>query len=261
MSFIFKSGTIPLLVSLPHNGSAIPDSIAETMTPAGKSSRDTDWFLDRLYDFEELSNASMLTATQSRYVVDLNRAKSDESLYPGQTTTGLIPEERFDGKPIYTSGPPETGDVACRIETVWQPYHDKIKSEMASMVEQFGVAVMVEAHSIASVLPRLFPGTIPDFNLGTNRGASCDPALQAAIENVLESQSDYSHVVNARFVGGYNTRHYGRPSNHWHTVQIELSQATYLNEATLQWDDGKAKSVQPVLRNIIGAITQWLPST
>jgi len=257
MSHQFRQGNIPLLVSFPHNGSQIPNAIAASMTTEGRSSRDTDWFLDRLYDIPELADASLLVAEQSRYVIDMNRSQSNESLYPGQTTTGLVPLTRFDGKPIYQSDPaPE--EIERRIEEVWRPYHQRIESELNRLSQEFGIAVLVEAHSIEPVLPRLFEGKLPDFNIGTNHGQSCDVGLATAVTNVLESQSQYSHVINGRFVGGFITRNYGNPKSNRHAIQFELSQTTYIDEVAKQWDDTRASQVQPVFQNIFSGIKAWL---
>ena len=202
MSHHFQQGTIPLLISIPHNGSHIPDEIADSMTDHGRSSRDTDWFLDRLYDLPEVADASLLVAKTSRYVIDLNRPETNESLYPGQNTTGLIPQQRFDGQAIWID-PPDEAETDRRIENVWRPYHQKLKSEMDRLVEAFGIAVLIEAHSIEFSLPRLFDGVLPDFSIGTNHGKSCDQGLSDAVINVLKAQSKYSHVLNGRFVGGF----------------------------------------------------------
>ena len=258
MNHRFRKGTIPLLVSFPHNGSHIPESIATTMTADGKSSRDTDWFLDRLYDFPELESASLIVAELSRYVIDLNRSKDNESLYPGQTTTGLIPQTCFDGASIYSNKLPDKQEIQKRIKDVWKPYHLTIQNELARLTAEHGKAVLLEAHSIASEVPRLFDGVLPDFNFGTNRGKSCNAQLESDIIAVLDSQSTYSHVANGRFVGGYITRHFGEPNQNSHAVQIELSQSTYMDEATREWDDVKAEKVQPVFRSIISAITNWI---
>ncbi len=258
MSYSFKPGSIPLMVSIPHNGSRIPEELAQTMTQDGQSSRDTDWFLDRLYDFPELREASVLVAELSRYVIDLNRPQTNESLYPGQTTTGLVPQTCFDGAAIYTDDPPDPGEVQRRIETYWRPYHEQLESELARLAEIHGRVVLVEAHSIASHVPRLFDGQLPDFNLGTNHGATCAPDLQQSIVRVLQSQSEYTSVVNGRFVGGYITRHFGRPEQNRHAIQFELSQSTYMDETSLTWSDDKATQVQPVFQNIFSAITQWI---
>jgi len=259
VSFVFSEGKIPLLVSFPHNGSHIPEDVAQTMTSAGKSSRDTDWFLDRLYDFHELVDASLLVASQSRYVIDMNRPKNNESLYPGQTTTGLVPLTRFDGKLVYETEPTED-ELQRRIREVWLPYHQQIESELSRMTEQFGVAVLVEAHSIESELPRLFEGQLPDFNIGSNRGTSCNSGITDAVMNVLRNQDQYSHVLNDRFVGGYITRHFGDPANDRHAIQFELAQSTYMDETAKVWDQKKADQVQPVFRKIISGIKQWLKS-
>ena len=154
------------------------------MTEAGRSSRDTDWFLDRLYDFPELEDASLIVAQQSRYVIDMNRPQDNQSLYPGQTTTGLIPLTRFDGLPVYKSEP-DNNEINRRIKEVWVPYHQQIESELERLTEEFGIAVLLEAHSIEPELPRLFEGRLPDFNIGTNRGSSCDQTLTDAVTNVL----------------------------------------------------------------------------
>jgi len=257
ISHRFRQGSAPLLVSFPHDGSHIPDHVAQTMTVAGRTSRDTDWFLSRLYDFPELADASLIIAEQSRYVIDMNRPKTDESLYPGQTTTGLIPKTRFDGEPIYETEPDEA-EVARRIEEIWTPYHEKLKSEMDRLNDEFGISVLVEAHSIESVLPLLFDGKLNDFNIGTWNGQSSDPGLSDAVLKVLEAQTNYSYVFNDRFVGGYITRHYGNPSRNHHAIQFELSQDAYMNEKNKTWDANKANKVQPVFRSIISEINQWL---
>ncbi len=228
------------------------------MTAAGKTSHDTDWFLDRLYSFPELDQASLLIATHSRYVIDLNRSIKDESLYPGQTTTGLVPRTRFDGKPIYLDSPPDADEIQSRIQTYWQPYHQKLQLELNRLVAMHGHAVLLDAHSIASRVPRLFEGTIPDFNIGTNRGSSCSGELEQAIVDVLQLQSKYSHVTNGRFIGGYITRNYGHPKENVHAVQFELSQATYMDETSLDWNSDRAHAVQPVFQQLILAILKWI---
>lgn len=257
MNHHFRQGNFPLLVSIPHNGSHIPDDIAGTMTEGGKTSRDTDWFLDRLYDVPELSDASMLVAEASRYVIDLNRPESNESLYPGQTTTGLIPLERFDGSPIWETAPDAT-EMSRRVEMFWRPYHDRIEAELKRLVLEFGVAVLLEAHSIESQLPRLFEGKLTDFNIGTNLGKSCDAELSAAVMNVLKSQSKYTSVLNGRFVGGFITRNYGDPASGQHAIQFELSQVNYMDEVNKVWDKSKSAQVQTVIRNIISGIKAWV---
>lgn len=255
--YLFTAGSSPVLVSIPHNGSLIPEPIAKRMTAAGQSSRDTDWFLDRLYDFPESSAASKLVAQYSRYVIDLNRPRDNTSLYPGQATTGLIPKQCFDGAAIYDQQEVAAIEMSERIESVWEPYHQKLTAELDRIRAEHQFAILIEAHSIKSVVPRLFDGVLPDFNFGTNRGESCSPSLLASIVDVLKRQTDYTYVDNGRFIGGYITRHFGDPAHNIHAVQIELSQATYMDEGDLTWSIEKAAQVQPVFQQILQAITEW----
>ncbi len=229
------------------------------MTEDGLSSRDTDWFLERLYDLPETREASLLVAELSRYVIDLNRPSDDQSLYPGQTTTGLVPETCFDGAAVYRDDLyPSKDEIQRRIETIWHPYHQQIRTELDRLRDRFGLAVLVEAHSIASEVPRLFPGRLPDFNIGTNHGKSCDHSLQDTLAGVLASQSEFTYVVNGRFVGGHITRHFGVPARGIHAVQLELSQATYLDESTRRWNAAKAERVQSVFGNLFDALHAWI---
>ena len=98
--FVLHRGSAPLLVSLPHDGTALPDAIGVRMTPRARQVPDTDWHVSRLYDFARELGASILVPGYSRYVIDLNRGEDDTSLYPGQNTTGLVPLVRFTGAAI-----------------------------------------------------------------------------------------------------------------------------------------------------------------
>jgi N-formylglutamate amidohydrolase len=88
-TFTFLEGTMPLLLSVPHDGRDIPEEIRERMTPVGQDIADTDWHVSRLYDFAHRLGASVIVARYSRYVVDLNRAANDDPLYPGKVATWL----------------------------------------------------------------------------------------------------------------------------------------------------------------------------
>ncbi len=244
-------GTKPLLISLPHDGIALPEDLAVRMTPEARGVPDTDWFVSRLYDFARSLGASILVPTFSRYVIDLNRPPDDVSLYPGQNTTGLCPAVRFNGEPVYLAGQePAADEVAARVERYWRPYHDMLQSELARLRAEHGRVLLWEGHSIRSVVPFLFEGRLPDFNLGTAAGASCSPALQARLEAVLAGQSDYSWVANGRFKGGYITRQYGRPSEGVDAVQLELAQCTYMDEASGRY----ARELAERLRNTLEAL-------
>lgn len=255
-TFTLHRGTRPLLLSLPHDGSAIPDALAARMTDAARRAPDTDWHVARLYAFARELGASLLVPRYSRYVVDLNRPPDDASLYPGQNTTGLCPLVQFSGEPVYRDGgAPAADEIAARVDAYWRPYHAALQAEVARLRAAHGRVLLWEGHSIRGELPFLFPGRLPDLNLGTAGGASCAPALQARLEAVLSAQSRYDWVANGRFKGGYITRHYGDPDHGVDAVQLEISQRSYMDEASFAWDETRARQLQPLLRDLLGAAT------
>ena len=252
--FTLHRGTSPLLVSLPHDGIALPEDLANRMTPEARSVPDTDWFVGRLYEFARRHGASVLVPVYSRYVVDLNRPPDDLSLYPGQNTTGLCPVQRFTGEPVYLPGEaPDAAEVAARVERYWRPYHEALADELARLRSQHGRALLWEGHSIRSHVPFLFEGQLPDFNLGTVGGSSCAPETQARVEAVLSAQPDYTWVANGRFKGGYITRRHGRPDEGVDALQLELAQCTYMDEATGRYQAERAAGVQAVLARLLDA--------
>ena len=254
--FELHRGTAPLLVSLPHNGSEIPPELASRMVERARTAPDTDWHVARLYAFALELGASMLVPRYSRYVIDLNRPPDDTSLYPGQNTTGLCPAVQFTGEPVYVEGQaPSADEIAARTGTYWRPYHEALQAELARLHAAHGQVLLWEGHSIrGSDLAFLFPGRLPDFNLGTSAGASCSPQRQARVEAALGAQSQYDFVVNGRFKGGYITRHYGDPARGIDAVQLEISQRIYMDEATFAWDDALAAGTQGVIRSLLEAV-------
>lgn len=251
MSDLFRwiPGSTPLLVSMPHTGTHLPPALARRLTPAAQALPDTDWHLERLYDFLGELGASVLVATHSRYVVDLNRPPDNANLYPGQDTTGLVPVDTFHKEPLYDGARPGDAEIAERVEKYWQPYHAKLGDELQRLKAKHGYALLWDAHSIFSVLPRFFQGKLTDFNLGTADGKSCAPGIGEALVKQVEG---YSAVLNGRFKGGYITRSYGDPANGIHAVQLELSEATYMDETPpYAYREDLAKGVQPLLRTLL----------
>ena len=248
-------GVIPLLVSLPHDGSAIPPDLAARMTPEARRAPDTDWHVSRLYEFARGMGASVLVPRFSRYVIDLNRGEDDVSLYPGQNTTGLCPLVRFTGDAIYLPGQaPDEAEVRARVDRYWRPYHRALRAELERLHALHGRVLLWEGHSIrGSGLAFLFDGRLPDLNLGTAGGASCHPETQMRLEAVLAAQGDYDWVANGRFKGGHITRHYADPQRGIEAVQLEISQRTYMDEDSFAYDEAKAERLQLLLATLISA--------
>ena len=257
-AFDYYAGRVPVLVSMPHTATGVPDSILARFTDAAKRLPDTDWHIERLWAFAREMGAHVLVPRYSRYVVDLNRGADDASLYPGQFTTGLCPATFFDGRPLYADGGvPTAEEVRQRVVAYWQPYHTQLQAALAAMHKQHGVAVLVDAHSIRSEVPTLFEGILPDLNLGTANRASADAGLAAALEEVCRA-SGYSFVHNGRFKGGYITRQYGQPQHGIHAVQLELAQKNYMQEEfPFAYDEQKAAALQGCLQAFLGAAIRW----
>lgn len=252
--FELHRGELPLLVSQPHDGTGLPESIAARMTAEARGVPDTDWHISRLYRFARAMGASVLRPHWSRYVVDLNRPPDDVSLYPGQNTTGLCPVTRFDGGPVYRDGQsPSEDEVAERVQRYWRPYHHALQAEIDRLRQQHGAVLLWEAHSIRGECPYLFDGRLPDLNIGTASGASCDAARVARIESILAGQAGFDWVVNGRFKGGYITRHYGRPGASVDAVQLEIAQRTYMDERSFDYLESQAAVLQSLLKRLLSA--------
>ena len=260
---VVERGEAPLLLSMPHVGTGLPGDFATRFVSPWLARRDADWHVDKLYGFARDLGATIVRTTVSRSVIDLNRDPSGVSLYPGQTTTGLCPTETFDGEALYRPGEePDAAEIEARRAAWFDPYHAALTGEIERLRALHPRLVVYDCHSIRSVIPRLFPGRLPQFNIGTNSGAACDPALTAAIEGPCAASS-LGRVVDGRFKGGWITRHYGRPEAGVHAIQMELAIRGYLREPEtidptnwpVAFDPDWAETVTNILRDALrGAI-------
>ncbi|MBM3405909.1 MAG: N-formylglutamate deformylase [Betaproteobacteria bacterium] len=259
--FTLHRGTTPLLISFPHVGTAIPEQFRHRLVERALAVEDTDWHLERLYSFARGLGASLLVPATSRYVIDLNRPSDNQPMYPGQNNTELCPTRFFTGEPLYRPGcEPDATEIRERVATWWQPYHDALRGELSRLRDAHGHAVLFDAHSIKGELPWLFPGLLPDMNIGTVSGSACDPSLRQAVEHVFASQSAYSWVLDGRFKGGHITRSYGRPAERIHAVQLEMSWRAYMLESPpYAWHDERAQAVTPLLERLVAALRNWAP--
>mgnify|MGYP001007916824 CR=1 FL=1 len=249
----------PLILGLPHTGTFLPPEIVERLNARGRILADTDWHIDRLYK-DLLPDVTIVRATFHRYVIDANRPPDGESLYPGQNTTGLVPLTDFDGVPIWEM-PPDAAEVEDRRRRFHQPYHAALAEQVARVRAAQGVAVLYDCHSIRSRIPFLFDGVLPDFNIGTASGASCDPRVERLVAEICFKAKGYSAILNGRFKGGWTTRHYGQPGNGVHALQMELAQATHLTteEPPFAYDPAKAEALRVYLKTILEGLVALAP--
>jgi len=253
-------GDSPLVIDLPHSGTHVPDALRSRLTAAARTFPDTDWHVDRLYAFAAAEGATLFRATHSRYVIDLNRDPSGAALYAGVDNTELCPTRTFAGEPIYSDEAPSASEIDDRRETYFVPYHAALDAELARVRARHGFCVLLDGHSIQSLVPRFFTGRLPDLNLGTAGGASCVPELQTCVSRVLAGAPAFTHVVNGRFKGGWITRHYGRPDSGTHALQLEMAQACYMDEAPpYRWEPLRARRLEIVLQRLVHALTAFRP--
>jgi N-formylglutamate deformylase len=259
--FTLHRGSTPLLVSIPHVGTELPDALRSRYAARAVDVEDTDWHLDEVYAFVREMGASLLLPRHSRYVIDLNRPPENAPMYPGVNNTELCPTRFFTGDALYRDGHgPDDAEVATRCERYWHPYHRALEGELARIQAAHGHVVLFDAHSIKSELPWLFEGRLTDLNLGTVDGTSCAPTLRAALADVLATQSTYSHVVDGRFKGGHITRHYGRPAAGRHAVQLEMTWRCYMREEPpYAVDEERTAALRPTLRALIKTMRDWKP--
>jgi N-formylglutamate deformylase len=259
MSLNIVQGDGPLLLAQPHCGVEIPESILQRLNPEGQAMADTDWHISRLYT-GLIENVTSVSTSIHRYVIDANRDPSDQSLYPGQNTTSLCPTTTFDGREIYLPGQsPSAGEIAQRQQQYHQPYHDALREQVERIRQKHGFVILYDCHSIRSLIPYLFDGKLPDFNIGTNSGTSCDPAIEATVSSICENADDYDSITNGRFKGGWTTRHFGHPDQDIHAIQMELAQCNYMQESPpWHYDGTKANKLRITLANILNSLNTIL---
>lgn len=225
-----RRGTAPLVVTMPHTGTELVGGIEGGLESPWLARKDTDWWIHKLYDFVDELGATVIKTSISRTVIDVNRDPTGASLYPGQATTDLCPTTTFDGELLYRADyAPDANEIAVRRSTWFEPYHRALTAEIARLRGQHKAVVVYDCHSIRSRIPRLFAGQLPNFNIGTNNGASCAPELTARVEALCD-ETNFERVTNGRFKGGYTTRRYGRPADGVHAIQMELACRGYMQE-------------------------------
>ncbi len=255
-------GDSAVIVNVPHAGTRLPDGLSARFTAAALELPDTDWHVDKLYDFVPACGVTLMCAQYTRFVVDLNRDPSGNALYPGASNTEICPATTFHDKPVYKPGSaPDAVEIAARVENYWRPYHLQLAAEIDRIKARHGYCVLLDGHSIISEAPRFFSGRLPDLNLGTADGTSCSPALASEAMAVLANARGFTWVHNGRFKGGHITRHFGRPAAGVHALQLEMAQSCYMNEQLPRdYSVDCAEPLKSVLQLLIRMLLAWRPA-
>ncbi len=258
-SYSLQRGDGPLFVSIPHAGTRLPESLKSRLSPAARDLPDTDWHVDKLLGFLGQAGVGSICARYSRYLIDLNRPPDDTALYD-EATPGLCPLTTFAGEPVYQTGQaPGEQETNDRIQQFWRPYHDRLRAELDDRVSYHGVALLLDVHSIASKVPKLFSGTLPDLNWGTNNGQALPEFFHQQITTMCGTQDRFSWVIDGRFRGGYITRHYGNKEGAVYALQLEMGQCAYLDrEHPTHFSFSVAQPLQDFLGGLVSALQEWI---
>ncbi|MGJ5640502.1 N-formylglutamate amidohydrolase [Formosa sp. S-31] len=250
---------VPIIISSPHSGTFFPSDI----TPAFRSETinnpdDTDWFIDKLYDFAPELGITLITANYNRWVIDLNRNPESKPLYnDGRVITGLVPTTNFNGENLYINETPSQEEIERRIQTYYKPYHNTIERLLQDTKNTFGKALLFDAHSIRKMVPGIQDTAFPDLILGDNDGTSASEEIINTTYKALQAAGrDLTH--NHPFKGGHITRSFGNPENNIHALQLEMAKTNYMDDSETQYDETRAKQTREHLIVLFKALINIL---
>ena len=256
-----KNSEVPILLSVPHCGTNFPKDIADQYKPALiDAPDDTDWFADQLYDFAADMGMTMIAARYSRWVIDLNRDPQSKPLYTdGRIITGLCPTTNFIDEPIYRDNRNEIepAEIQRRIGQYFNPYHNKIQELLTDLKSRHGKVLLWDCHSIRQLVSTIQKEKFPDLILGDVDGTSASPGLIETVLGVLD-HSTYSVRHNHPFKGGYITRHFGKPAEHQHALQLEMTKVNYMDDGEVRYDKVRAGVIQDVLKKVFEKLIEQI---
>ena len=249
-----KTDAVPIVLSVPHAGTAFPPEIKNHYKKRmRKHLDDTDWFVDQLYQFAPSLGITIIKANLSRWVIDLNRDPESTPLYnDNRLITSNTPTTDFFGNPIYKSSDLEPNEIEKdrRLKEYYWPYYRKVNSLLTERKEQFGQVLLWDAHSIRHKVSTIQSDPFPDMILGNNDAQTAHPKLiETALTKLRSTEFNISH--NTPFKGGHITRYFGQPNHHVHALQLEMNKILYMDDNEITYNVKRAEKVQKVLQNTL----------
>lgn len=255
---------VPLIVTVPHAGRALTPALIERLrVPAAQLRQLEDPWVDRLLETVPAHGGWLVTTRWARAVADVNRA-ADEFAFtapvPGWRATakariglGVVPT-RLAGAPIYAT-PLDPAAVGARLAQAHRPYHDALGALVDDLHGRFGEVLVVDAHSMPdSAQPPALPPV--DAVIGDRWGTSAEAGRVALLERALTGER-FTTARNRPYAGGYITRHYGRPADGVHVVQLELRRGLYMDEAAFAPTPAFA-GIRARLEGVVAALVRHL---
>lgn len=251
----------PVVVAVPHAGRHYSSSlIADAAVPLARLRMLEDRHADLLVTGLIERGATVFVATHARALIDLNRdpREIDPSMIDGiapegilqssrtRNGLGLIPRHIGHSAPLWRRKLPYA-EIQRRIADIHQPYHDAIARSLAAARARFGVAILLDCHSMPPIRPaeRWMPS--PAIVIGDRFGRSAHGALGDLVEH-LARQAGFPVARNTPYAGGYSLDHHGAPRNHVHALQIEIDRSSYLDPALEEAGDGLPAARALVMR-------------
>ncbi|NTJ44031.1 N-formylglutamate amidohydrolase [Agrobacterium larrymoorei] len=239
--------TIPFVFNSPHSGRCYPVSFLEaSRLDSYEIRRSEDYFVDELFSAAPDIGAPMLKANFPRAYLDVNREpyELDPRMFDGQLPSyanigsmrvagglGTVPRIVAENMDIYAHRLPVEEGIE-RIEGIYKPYHACLRRLVSRTHAQFGMAVLVDCHSMPGNIRLAGSNIRPDIIIGDRYGTSASAEISRAALHFLE-ELGFSAVCNKPYAGGFITEHYGRPIRSLHALQIEVNRALYVDEKTL----------------------------
>ncbi len=251
---------VPIVISVPHCGTAFPPEIVGKFLPEQlQNLDDTDWFVDTLYQFAPAMGITLISAHYHRWVIDLNRQPDAQPLYhDGRVITGLVTTTDFLGNPLYKEGQePDEAEIQRRLDAYFMPYHTKIEELLTDLQQKFPQVLLYDAHSIRQFVPSIRKEAFPDMILGTNDELACHPDLIQTALTALRA-GKYLVAHNNPFKGGYITRHFGQPERKRHALQLERAKIHYMDDTETHYHPERASEMQTLLKGMFTTLIDML---
>jgi N-formylglutamate amidohydrolase len=252
----------PVIVEIPHAGLAIPEPVASALAvPRDAVLRDSDLYVDRIWDHAPSFGAHLLVSHVSRYVVDLNRAPDDVDRdtvidHPAPRPTqarGIVWRVTTDGRPAMRA-PLRYAELRERLAQFHEPYHRALRGVVDEKQAKFGHVIVVAAHSMPST-SRDGATRRADVVPGTRGRTAADPRVIDAVERHFRS-AGLTVRHDDPYRGGYTTGYYGRPEKGVHAIQIEINRALYVDEATCRPKDPEIAWLRGLAQSLLERLAQ-----
>ncbi|WP_163710015.1 N-formylglutamate amidohydrolase [Mangrovibacterium lignilyticum] len=250
----------PVVLSIPHSGTGIPEELATDFKPEILPADDTDWFIDDLYAFGRELGMLTIKANISRLVIDLNRNPNGVPLYnDGRVITSVCPATDFNGNLIYVDERQAVSDqeIGRRKEKYFSPYYTGVQQLLDEVHQKFGVALLWDCHSIRRYVPGIRNVAFPDLILGTADSTTIPAKHEKLVTRKLAS-GNYQLSLNTPFKGGNITRTFGKPDSKQYAIQLEMSKDVYMDDSETRYHPARAEKIQQLLRETLQKLSQQL---